>query len=199
MTHQPLAAADNALVRLIGQRRSGSALTEPGPDDAQLAAMLEAAARAPDHGQLRPFRFVVVRGDARRDLGRIARAGLERSGVAVDEDRLAKAERSFTRSPVVVISVLRPVAGRIPLEDQFACVAAATQNLLLAATALGFGSIWRTGALVTLPAVREALGLRTDDRLVGFIHLGTSARSPHVRVDADLAAVVRDWQPTLSR
>jgi len=185
--------AFSAFLRLARERRSCSVLDEPGPTPAELDVIFGAAVAAPDHGRLRPFRFLVVRSDARRVLGLIARDGLASSDPSVEGARLRKAELAFTRSPVVVVSVLVQIPGRIPRDEQLACVSAATQNILLAATELGFGSIWRTGELATMPEIRDALGLDDACTIVGFVHLGSRVEVPRQRPFTPHDEVVSEW------
>jgi nitroreductase len=178
---------------LARDRRSCSILGEPGPSPAELRVILGAAVEVPDHGQLRPYRFLVVRDDARRVLGLIARDGLSSSDPSAEEPRLKKAELAFLRSPVVVVSVLKEVPGRIPRDEQLACVSAATQNILLAATELGYGSIWRTGALAIMPEIRHALGLDDACDIVAFVHLGSRIEARRPRPLVPLDEVVSEW------
>lgn len=162
------------------QRRSVGRLTEPAPDDAQLDVLLQAAVAAPDHGELRPWRFVVFRGDGRADLGAVfaqAHAVMEPS---LDAGALEKTAAKPLRAPLVVAVVCSPVSAEqawngthIPVWEQTAAVAAAAQNLCLAAHATGFGSMWRTGWYGDAPAVRAALGMDAPEHVVGWIYLGT--------------------------
>lgn len=158
-------------------RRSISRLADPGPTDDELTTMLTAAVAAPDHGEARPWRFVVFAGDDRVAFGEVLAASYtasaEAAGTPVDPDRLDKEHRRFLRAPVVVAVLCRMQARRVVPAEQRDAVAAATQNLLLAATALGFGSIWRTGDAATSAVVRDALGLEPADAIVGFVYLGT--------------------------
>lgn len=161
----------------IFQRRSISRLTEPGPTPQQLAEILRSAAAAPDHGEMRPWRFVVIDGQDRKRLGEVlagsARQRAEARGGSLSSEQVAKEEQKLFRAPTVVVVACVPQPGKIPEMEQVAAVAAATQNMLLAATAQGLGSMWRTGAPAEDPAVKEALGLDTADTIVGFVYLGT--------------------------
>jgi nitroreductase len=159
---------------LLHARRTVSRLTDPGPDADELAAMLDAADAAPDHGRLHPWRLEVL-DDATR--GRLSEA-YAAAAAARDEDAeaVARARSKPLRGPTVVAAVVRTVAHpRVPVWEQLAAAACAVQNLCLAATALGFGSAWRTGTAIEDPGVRAVLGLTDDERLIGFVHLGTPA------------------------
>lgn len=161
----------------IFARRSISRLVDPGPGPGELTTLLSAAVAAPDHGEARPWRFVVFAGDDRLAFGEVlARSCAELAaaqGRSVDAERLDKERRRFLRAPVVVAVLCRTQDRRVSAAEQRDAVAAATTNLLVAATACGYGSIWRTGEAATSPVVRHALGLADTDHIVGFVYLGT--------------------------
>ena len=163
----------------ITLRRSTGRLSAPGPTPEQLSTILDAAACAPDHGELHPWRFVILEGEAKDDFGQVlAAAYLERcraEGVDPIEGKLEKERTKLGRAPTVVIVAVEPHSGVIPTIEQVSAVAAATQNLLLAATALGIGSMWRTGEPCYDPLVRAAIGLPETALMLGFIYLGTAA------------------------
>lgn len=161
-------------LRLLHARRTVSRLAEPGPDDAELAAMLAAADAAPDHGRLRPWRLVVVDGSTRGRLAdAYAAAAAARGG---DPDEVQRARSKPLRGPCLVAAIARTVAHpRVPDWEQLVAAGCAVQNLCLAATALGFGSAWRTGTAVADEGVRAVLGLAADEQLIGLVHLGTPA------------------------
>lgn len=184
---------------LLFERRSIGRLTEPAPTDDELTAMLRAAAAAPDHGELRPWRFVVLRGEGKEAFGSVlAEAYLRRVHATGGEPvpaKLAKERTKLGRAPVVVVVCAVHVHDdKIPWADQVGSANAAAQNLLLAATALGFGSMWRTGDPVFDPHVKRALGLTEHDAAVGFVYLGTphdgGAKPPN---EPSLDGLVVEW------
>jgi nitroreductase len=185
----------------VRARRSIGRLVPPGPDDDELRTILGAAACAPDHGELRPFRFTVLRGAASASFGALFeeayRARCAAEGTDPDPARALKERTKLERAPlVVVVSYVHQASDKIPATDQRDAVAAAAQNLLVAATALGYGSMWRTGKACDDDGVRAALGLGLGDAVVGFLYLGTvppGAAKPPRR--PDLAGLVTDWQP----
>ncbi len=190
------------LFEAIATRRSIARLGEPAPDDDQLRRILRAAACAPDHGELRPFRFTVLRGPALVSFGYV----LEDSYLARCADRgvepmAAKADKERTklgRAPLVVVfSAVRSMSVTVPWEEQVAACAAAAQNALLAATALGFGSMWRTGEPCYDGRVKAALGLRQEDAMVGFLYFGTPLPDGRVKGPrvTDLDGLVQEWVP----
>lgn len=190
----------------IFARRSIGRLVAPGPSGDDLRRILEAAAAAPDHGELRPWRLVLLEGEAKDAFGTVlADAYLARCdavGAAPTEGQLTKERTKLGRAPVVlVVAAVHRHSDRIPWEEQFASAAAAAQNALVAATALGYGSMWRTGDAAFDLHVKHQLGVGPHDAIVGFLYLGTPAEGsakPSRQPDldgADLEGVVDRWQP----
>lgn len=167
----------------------------PGPDAAALRRILEAGAAAPDHGLLRPWRFLVVRGQGREALGTLFAAFAARAGASPDE--VAKQRQAPLRAPVIVVVAarLQPDHPKIPTLEQLASAAAAAQNMLLAAHALGFAAKWATGKQAYDAGVREGLGLATDDRILGFLYLGSYAADHAAPPRPGLDGVAVDWPP----
>ncbi len=157
---------------LLHARRTVSRLSDPGPDPDELAAMLHAADAAPDHGRLRPWRLRVLDDATRARLGEAYAAAAAARGE--DPAAVERARSKPLRGPRVIAAIARTVPDpRIPEWEQLAAAACAVQNLCLAATALGYGSAWRTGTAVEDRGVRAVLGLTDAERLIGFVHLGT--------------------------
>lgn len=186
---------------LLFRRRSIARLTEPAPDAAELSTILRAAAAAPDHGELRPWRFVVLRGRGKEAFGEVlAEAYLRRvaaAGGTPEPAKLSKERTKLNRAPlVIVVCAVHHHDDKIPWDDQVGAAHAAAQNLLLAATALGYGSMWRTGPPVLDSYVKLALGLSDHDAIAGFLYVGT----PHAGgnkppKDPVLDGLVVEWQP----
>ena len=150
-------------------------LREPGPSEEQLQSMVEAALRAPDHAGLVPFRFAVVRGAARDELGRLfVQAAID--GGKSEADAQIDGERA-RRAPVTVAVIARIDSGHplVPAHEQWACVGGALTNLLNAAHAMGFGGKMLSGSKVRHPALQQAF-CEPGETLLGWIALGTPAR-----------------------
>jgi nitroreductase len=167
-----------ALLALLGRYSVGPKhLVEPGPDEEQLAVMVQAALRAPDHAELVPYRFRLVRGEARAGMAALfadaARAaGKDEAGAALD------AERAL-RPPVTVAVVARIDLGhpQVPAHEQWVAVGGAVSNFLTAAQLLGFGGKMLSGAKVRNAAIAAAF-CEPGETLLGWIALGTPARRP---------------------
>lgn len=163
-------------LELLLNRHSCHRLQQPGPSDEELQVLLQAALRAPDFGHLRPFRFLAARG-----------AGLDRLGAAMhqaalaagkDEKTLARTLKMPHRAPLLITVVARPKPHPgIPVFDQQLSAASALLLMQLAARAMGYDSIWRSGWLMYDATFHQALNLTEQDQIVGFLYLGTAL--PH--------------------
>jgi nitroreductase len=177
---------------LLLTRRSGSAKTmaAPGPDRAQLAAILKAGARAPDHGKLFPWRFIVFEGEGRERIGAILAAVKETEGERPNQ--IEEERQRFLRAPVVigVVSAAREQI-KIPVWEQELSAGAVCQNILIAAHALGFVANWVTEWYAYHPKVKEEIGLKPGERIAGFIYIGTSTVPLEERPRPEMDAIVR--------
>lgn len=171
-----------------------NALGDPGPGDADLRLIFEAAVRAPDHGRLRPWRFFVVRGEARAHLSELFAAAALRREPSISEAQLEKERSKPLRSPVTIVVAAKTVAGhKIPESEQVLSTAAAAMNILNAVHALGFGSKWVTGANCYDPEFRAAMGLDQTHQLIGFIHVGTPLENPPAQERPNPDDFVAEW------
>ena len=160
---------DNLLSRV-----SVKLLGEPGPDDEQLRLIFEAAVRAPDHGKLRPWRFFIVRGEARQKLSELFVEGVKRREPGANDAQIEKEREKPLRAPLTIAVVATTVVGhKIPEFEQALSAGAAAMNMLNAIHALGFGAKWVTGANCYDPEFKRQFGLDAADQLIGFMHVGT--------------------------
>lgn len=180
-------------LELLLDRQSVGVLQEPAPDGAELDLILDAGLRAPDHGKLRPWRFVLIRGGQRQAWAeRVAAAALARdpeNGAAIGERYRAWVDRT----PLIIAVGAEVHAGhKIPEIEQLLSTGAAAMNMLNAIHLLGYGGMWVTGVNAYDPAVAAALGLEPPSRLVGFLAVGTPRTLP--RADRpSREAHTRDW------
>lgn len=185
-------------LQALDARRSvpSKQLGVPGPDQATLLRMLQSAVRVPDHGKLVPFRFLTIQGDARHALGEIlARRSLARDPQAppavVDKDR----ER-FSHAPLAVTVIARLQQDhKVPEQEQLLTAGCVCFALLQAAQACGFGAQWLTAWMAYDADVAATLGLAGDERIVGFIHIGTPRQEAPERDRPDPSQLLQDWQP----
>jgi nitroreductase len=182
-------------IDLLLTRRSARTLTEPAPDAAALDLIFASAARAPDHGRLRPWRFVVVRSGARERFGELLAAHLARTHGKVGEETLQRERAKALRAPLIVVvgAHFNTASAKVPAVEQLLAVAAATEAMMLAAVALGFNAMWKTGAAAYDDEVKRALGFESADAIVGFLYLGTEAQAPVAQAPAVWADLVREF------
>lgn len=180
-------------VELLLNRVSVARLGDPAPDAAQRERLFGAALRAPDHGLLRPWRFLTVEGEARQRLGEVFAAALAAKGEQRPE-ALQKAQRKPLRAPLIVVAIARLLPHpKIPEIDQLLAAGCAAHGILLAAHAQGLGAIWRTGEMAQDPAVARALGLANNERIIGFLYLGQVTGEPRRPPHLDPAYFVSAW------
>ena len=178
------------------QRHStpAKALTEPAPDDAQLRDIIEIAMHAPDHKRLRPYRFMPIRGDARYRLSEIFVQATRQREPDVDPAYLAKQREKPLRAPLIVVVIASLIdEDKVPEIEQILTAGAATHGLMLAANALGFGSIWLTGANAYDDHVCTALGITGSERIIGFVYLGTPELEIPSRELPPVDDFIREW------
>lgn len=165
-------------LNLLAARRSTLAknMAEPGPDAAQLDTLLRIGARAPDHGKLFPWRFLVFEGEARARFGAILEARFREIEPNGPVERYELERNRFLRAPLV-IAVISDVSEnhKIPEWEQTLSAGAVCQNLLIGAAALGFGAQWLTEWYAYDRTVKRALGLEPGERIAGFVYVGARA------------------------
>lgn len=199
----PLAPIPQMLHALQTRRSSKLAtLGPPGPAPEQLRTMLTIAARTPDHAKLVPWRFIVIEGDRRHDLGRVIGEAFDADHPGATEAERADARARVCRAPTVIAVVFclrgdpanpgRPHPHVTEWEQVLSC-GAACMNLLHAAHALGLGAVWLTEWYAYHPRVSAALGLTGHERLAGFVHIGTAPCAREDRPRPDMGRIVTRW------
>jgi nitroreductase len=171
-------------IELLLSRESALRLEPPGPTPEEVDMMLGSAVRAPDHGRLRPWRFVIVPTERREHFGELMAETLRRREPGASAEALQRERDKAMRAPlIVVVAAHIQKRHKIPEVEQLCSTAAAAQNIMLAAHAQGYGAMWKTGAPAYDPDVKRALGLAADDEIVAFLYLGTQvgAGSPAMR------------------
>lgn len=186
----------NETLRIL-QRYSTPAklLTDPAPDETQLTQILQAAMSAPDHGRIRPYRFISISGDARHQLSEVFGAAVRARDPGVSDDYVKKQMDKPLRSPLILVVVASLIdSPKVPHIEQMLSAGAAAHNVLLASNALGFGSIWLTGANAYDPLVRAALGLAENEHIIGFLYIGSEKATLPDRVPIEPDGYLSHWQ-----
>jgi nitroreductase len=178
----------------LTRRVSGISLVEPAPDELELHSMLSAAVRAPDHGRLRPWRFVVLRGGARKRLGAVMGEAYRRRHPDATPAQIEKEVNKPLRAPLVVVVAAKVNQHtNIPLIEQILSAGAAAQNIMVAAFALGYGCAWKTGDAAYDPEIKAAFDLEPSDAIIGFLYLGTNQNALPLAEPFDLSRHVVEW------
>lgn len=183
---------------LLALRRSASKhhLAAPGPSPEDVDELLRVAARVPDHRRLEPWRFIVFEGEARTRFGKaIAEIYDRKTPDAEAQDILTEAAR-LERAPVVIAVISSPdTAHKTPVWEQELSAGAVCQNLLLAANAAGWAGVWLTEWIAFDDDVSAMMALGPDERIAGFIYLGTASLPSPERARPDMAAKISRWKP----
>ncbi|WP_210484517.1 nitroreductase family protein [Microvirga antarctica] len=183
----------NDSMATLRKRRSVAArwLGEPGPDKDAVESLLTVAARVPDHGRLVPWRFIVIAGEARHRVGDQLAAAFLADNPQAEPDKVETERKRFAQAPLVIAVVSSPKnSPKIPEWEQILSAGAVCMNLLNAATAMGFGAIWLSGWAAFDRRVLDGLGLQPQERIAGYIHIGTPLETPTDRPRPDLAEIV---------
>jgi nitroreductase len=162
----------------------------------ELEKILTIAARVPDHKKLVPWRFIVFEGEARARMGELFAAACEAEETAPPSAvRLETERKRFLRAPLVVAVVSRVVrTPGAPEWEQVLSAGASAMSLCLAANAMGYGTSWITEWVAYSPRVRAGLGLAENERVAGFVHIGTAKERPEERERPRLSDIVTHWQ-----
>lgn len=180
--------------RLLALRRSLSPdlMQGPGPDAETLAAILEIAARVPDHRKMVPFRFLVIEGEARARAGEILAARFIAQNPAANDAQIETERRRFMRAPVVIAVIARiDPEHKTPAWEQQLTNGAVCFNLLCAASSYGFAGCWLTEWYSYDDGVAAALGLAPGERFAGFVYIGTAREYPRERQRPVIEDIVR--------
>jgi nitroreductase len=176
---------------LLVNRRSASRLTEPAPAGEALQNILHAAMRAPDHGTLQPWRFIIVENEGRERFGKLLEQAARDGNL--EQKAIDKAASAPFRAPMIITVVARcEEDAKVPHWEQLVSAGCAVMAMQMAALAQGFNGIWRSGPWTDHPSVREAFGCREQDAIVGFLYLGTP------QLKSNTTVVAPDTEPFVS-
>lgn len=181
-------------LELLLQRCSVSRLQAPGPTAEQLQLMFQAALRAPDHGQIRPWRFLTVEGAGLNALGELYAKALEQSEQPASPEQLKRVRGMPLRAPmVIVIIACLQEHPKVPHYEQVIAAGCAGHGLLLAAQALGLGAFWRSGEMAENPSVQHGLGLAANEQIIGYLYVGTPSQAARAGKALHVTDFVQAW------
>lgn len=181
---------------LLALRRSSGSkmLTDPGPAPEELDEILSVAARVPDHRKLEPWRFIVFEGEARARFGEKIKALYKEDNPDASEESLTLEGNRFLRAPVVIALISSPdAAHKTPIWEQELSAGAVCYSLLLTANAAGWAGVWLTEWLAFHEGIKIALDLTSDERIAGFIYLGSSQTKSPERPRPDMSKIVKRY------
>lgn len=183
-------------LHLLKHRRSTVVkdMIEPGPNDEELGELLSIAARVPDHGKIGPWRFLIFKDEARAKFGEDLVKIYTEKEQAADETRIAFERNRFMRAPLVIGVISSPTPHpKAPKWEQIMSAGAVCQNLLIAASAMGYAAQWLTEWYGFDEDVAKLLGLKDDEQVAGFIYIGSSNCSPLERRRPSLKQRLQHW------
>lgn len=180
---------------LLERRRSFGKLGEPAPSGEVLERILRQALRAPDHGALRPWKVLLIRGEARNAFGEVLAEALRRRMPGIPDEPLHREREKALRAPLVVVvaASLKTAAKKIPEIEQLLSAGCVAYGITVAAQAEGFGAVWKTGEPAYDRFVHERLGLDPNDHLVGILYVGTPLPNQPDAARPAVAEHVREW------
>lgn len=183
----------NALEALL-TRNSVSRLGEPEPAAGQLDNIRRAALRAADHAMLRPWRFLTIRGESRAKLGELFVEAALLADPAMKPAERDRLRGKTLRAPLIIVVIASHVEHpKVPAIEQDLSAGAAAQNMLNAAHAQGIGAMWRTGSMAYDRHVMAGLGLAENEKIIGFLYLGSVAGDLKKLRPEDPADYFREW------
>ena len=186
----------NSVIDTLLSRRSVLAkdLTEPGPNQEELNQILQAAHRVPDHGKIGPWRFIIFQGDARKQVSKKLTEIYQTENTDLSENAIAFEQTRFQRAPTIIGVVCSPdVEHKVPHWEQVLCSGAVCQNILVAASSLGYGAQWLTEWYAYNDEVNAFLELQEHEAIAGFIYIGSFENPPNERVRPPLEERIRYW------
>ncbi len=163
-------------IELLLTRQSSLQLTTPAPNNTALDTILKAGMRVPDHAGLTPWHFTIVAGNGLQKLSDIFVAASKHSDISPAKlDKIAK--MPFRAPLIIIVSSCICEHEKVPKQEQVIAASCCVHAMQMAAFALGYGAMWRTGELAYNRQVKEALGIKKEDEIVGYLYLGTPAKA----------------------
>lgn len=174
------------MIEQIQQRVSTPRLCEPAPDSKLLREIYRCALRAPDHKVLRPWRYLVVEGDARAQLGELFCQCAEKTDGPLTPEQREKLKNKPLRAPLILIGIsTNQDHPKVPVFEQQVSCGVGIGYMLLALQSLGFAGMWRTGAMAENVHLKAALGISESETIVGFLYVGSPVGEPKKIADID--------------
>ncbi|HIN90708.1 MAG TPA: nitroreductase [Porticoccaceae bacterium] len=178
----------------LHSRISFPKLNDPIPEQEVLDNIYKSAFRAADHAVLRPWRFLVIKGESRARLGELFVSAASTDRPDITEAEKLKLRDKPLRAPLILVTVVSPREHpKVPACEQELSAAAATQNMLIAAYAQGVGAMWRTGSMAYHPLVMAGLGLDSHEKIIAFVYIGSINAAAKNLLEVDLKTRFKEW------
>lgn len=166
-------------------------MTGPGPSPAEIETILTIGSRVPDHGKMVPWRFIVFEGDGLARAGEIIANVFQKKNPGATDDQLSAERKRFAQAPLIIGVVSRTAPHpKVPPWEQELSAGASAMSIVLAANALGYAANWLTGWMAFDRDVLDGFGLKPDEKIAGFIHIGKAARANDDRPRPVLGEIV---------
>ncbi|MGL1959086.1 MAG: NAD(P)H nitroreductase [Colwellia sp.] len=178
-------------LELLLQRQSNPLLCDPAPQKSELDKILSAGMRVPDHACLQPWHFTVISGDG---LQRLSDLFVSTLNEAVEQVQLMKTKKMPFRAPLmIVVSTKYHAHEKVPKQEQLIAAGCCAHAMQMAAFALGYGAMWRTGNFAYDQAIKEGLSINTTDDIVGFLYIGTKVKELPIKSAKPFESKVSYW------
>tara|TARA_B100000214_G_scaffold64639_1_gene42709 strand:+ start:792 stop:1349 length:558 start_codon:yes stop_codon:yes gene_type:complete len=181
-------------LKAIQTRNSIPFLKDPAPTPDQMSVLYRGALRAPDHANLRPWKFIEVRGEARTKLGQTFLRTAESLGDNLTDSERDKLIAAPLRAPMIIILAADiKIHPKVPEIEQIISLGTAAQNILLGLHDMGFAAVWRTGKMAFNPVITKELGLNENFQIIGYIYVGTSTGKEKPLPEHEIENFVEYW------
>jgi len=177
-------------IEFLSQRQSTPFLTDPKPSAKHVEQILAAGMRVPDHGCLQPWHFTVISDEGLQKLSDLFVQSSD--STTANLDKIAK--MPFRAPMIIVVSTELCAHAKVPSQEQLIAAGCCVHTMQMAAIALGYGAMWRTGALAYNQKVKQGLGISEENELVGFLYIGTPGKAQRLKASKSFATKVSYWQ-----
>ena len=177
-------------LELLLQRQSTPSLTTPAPNQNDLEQILAAGMRVPDHACLQPWHFTVVSGEGLQRLSDL----LVQSSDSQSANLAKVAKMPFRAPMIIVVSTKFVEHEKVPNQEQLITAGCSAHAMQMAAVALGYGAMWRTGNLAYNTMVKQGLAVKEEDEIVGFLYIGTSCKEQVLKASKPFKNKVSYWK-----
>ncbi len=184
----------NETILLLQSRQSVGLLAAPAPSGQQLEQVCQAALAAPDHGRIKPWRYLLIEEASRQRLGELFASAMLLDSAELSDEELSRYKKMPFRAPLIIVAIASiKEHPKVPETEQLMSAAVGVGYMLVALQSLGFGGYWRTGPLAYNKAVQQGLGLSEDEQLIGFLYVGSAIKQTKEKVLLPVKDFFQHW------